>query len=367
MKKKIISSIILLMLIPIAGYALYSLYNRNTSVNVKIVEQQLKSSEKKERNLIRNENLSGSEDGEQLAKVDAYVRKNQFSGTISVVKDGKMVLQNSYGQKNSQDGNTNDSAYRVNIQPLLNRAIIYHLITNGKINLNSKLDYYFPSLQNASSYSLNDLVKNNIYYYSTKKIPLSGTGTKILSFLNVNGKTSKKSMQGSNTINTFLLSQVISMVTKSDYDTYIQNTVLNDFGVLDAGLMDGTPFFQNYATNFDYIVKEKRLQYTVPFTSTVGYVPGADNWYSNNLDTLNIVLGILNGNYLKNQQINKLIKTPGLGLNQTKDNFVYSAQKNGCSFLFLMNSDGKSAKIVSSNVNAPKSILQGIVKQSSMK
>lgn len=362
MKKRIVFAFFLLMLIPVIGTLMYYVYNKKTNVNVALVQNQLNVVYKKEKNQVNNASLDGSTDKSKLANLDSYVGDHQFSGTVSVVRNDVMSLQKSYGQKDTQNVNTNTSAYRVNIQPILNRAIAYHLINEGKINIDSKLNRYFPMLKHTDKYSIRDLLENNMHI-TIKKIPTNTSGKSTLTYIEKNGRISSKSGTNSQTINTFLLSEVIFQATGSGYNDYVQNVVLNKFNVLDIGLMDGTPFLQNYANNFDYIVKGQVLQYTVPFSSTIRYVLGADNLYSTNADTLKILMGIFNGKYLKKSQVDNLIGHSNLGIYQKKDNIMYVTQKNGCSIMFVLNSKKENAQLVVSNVNAPKSILRGIIKQ----
>jgi len=366
-QKKLISAFFLLMLIPIMGFIMYFFYNKKTVVNSTLVEKQLNTSYKQEKNRINNENLSGSNSKSQVANLDNYIGIHQFSGTVSVVKDGAMTLQKSYGQKDTENGNTNSSAYRVNIQPLLNRAIIYHLVTDGKIDINERLNQFFPNLKGASKYSVDDLVKNKVYYSTSKSLPTNVASKVVLKFLNKSSRARTSGTTRSKSINTFLLSRVISDVTSANYNAYVQNLVLDRFGVLDIGLMDGTPFLQNYVNNFDYVLKRKSLQYTVPYTATIQYVSGVDNVYSTNVDTLKIINGIFKDSYLKNSQIKNLIKTSGVETSSKNNNIIYFSKKNGCSFMFSMAKNKESIKLVTSNVNAPKTVLSGIIQQSSRK
>lgn len=361
MKKKFVSVIAIVLVTVLAISTMLFFYGKITRINTK--DADLNVTKKISANVtnIKNSNLSGSKDVEMLASLNKYVGKSPFSGTVSVVKDGEMYLQSNFGQKDNQSENTSNSAYRVNIQPLLNRAMVYKLINDGSVDGNTRLNEYFPKLKNSQKYSVNDLLRSRIFYFTSKNIEQNFDEASMINILDSSAYSTTDRNEVTDKISTFLLSRIISKATKSEYNTYVQSTMLNDFGVLDVGLMNGTAFLQNYVNNFPFKLKNGRLQYSKTFTSTIRYVPGSDNLYTTNADTLKVLSNIFNGGYLTNSEIHELLKNPVLDLTKKNNEILFYCHANGGALAFKMDTKFKNSVLVVSNVNNTRKSLSEII------
>ncbi|MFC6294113.1 serine hydrolase [Lactiplantibacillus daoliensis] len=363
MKWKVIRSVLLLALIPIFIIVMIDLHDKKYSVDSNNIQPNLESRMNKKN--VRNANLTGGRDKQVLAHLDKYVKLHPFSGTISSIENGKMQLQVNYGQKDSDTDITSDSAYHVGIQSVLNKAILLHLMNSGKLKYATTLAVYFRNLSGGKKYTVGDLLESRVSYSSLKPIPYNVSVESVLHSIQKGGLVINHGHGTFSTIDVFLLAQIISKATNTDYNEYVQNEVLKKFGVLDIGLMDGAPFLQNYTNNFKYPKKNQNIDFDRHYPATIEYIIGVNNLYCSNADTLKIILGIFNSNYLDNNQLKTLIKN--MSFTKSGGRLTYFSDNNGCTSLITLYTGEMHAEIVTSNINAPRDELSEISKQISGK
>jgi D-alanyl-D-alanine carboxypeptidase len=91
--------------------------------------------------------------------------KNKSMGSLAISKNGKTIYSKSIGYSLiSQDGNkaaTSSTKYRIgSISKMFTATIIFQLIEEGKLKLETSLDTYFPSLPNASKITVGNLLNH---------------------------------------------------------------------------------------------------------------------------------------------------------------------------------------------------------------
>jgi D-alanyl-D-alanine carboxypeptidase len=91
--------------------------------------------------------------------------KNKSMGSLAISKNGKTIYNKAIGYSLiSQNGNktaTSSTKYRVgSISKTFTATIIFQLIEEGKLKLETSLDKYFPSLPNASKITVGNLLNH---------------------------------------------------------------------------------------------------------------------------------------------------------------------------------------------------------------
>ena len=89
------------------------------------------------------------------------IKKYHFSGTVLVVKNGKVVYQSATGYSNAvlHLKNTTSTAYGVgSLTKSLTAQTLMTLVKQGKVSLNDKLSKYYPHIKNADKVTLRQVL-----------------------------------------------------------------------------------------------------------------------------------------------------------------------------------------------------------------
>lgn len=88
---------------------------------------------------------------------DALARNERMRGSVAVVRDGKVVYRRALGP----DANTN-TVYRTgSITKLFTAVMVYQLIDEGKLSLETRLSDFFPSIPNAERITIAHLLSHS--------------------------------------------------------------------------------------------------------------------------------------------------------------------------------------------------------------
>jgi CubicO group peptidase (beta-lactamase class C family) len=101
--------------------------------------------------------------------VAAYVKTENFNGSVLVAKKGAILLQKGYGYKNAAKKEMNDgnTIYQIgSITKQFTAAIILRLQESKKLSLQDKLSKYFPLLPGADKVSIENLLSHTSGFYN---------------------------------------------------------------------------------------------------------------------------------------------------------------------------------------------------------
>jgi len=91
--------------------------------------------------------------------------KNKSMGSLAISKNGKTIYRKAIGysliSQNEKKAASSSSKYRIgSISKMFTASIIFQLIEEGKLKLETTLDTYFPSLPNASKITIGNLMNH---------------------------------------------------------------------------------------------------------------------------------------------------------------------------------------------------------------
>lgn len=94
-------------------------------------------------------------------KIDAYLshieKQNLDIGTVSILKDGKEMYAKNFGEIKS-----NNVRYQIgSVTKLFTATLVFKLIENQKLSLNTKLEEFFPDIKNADKISIQNLLEHS--------------------------------------------------------------------------------------------------------------------------------------------------------------------------------------------------------------
>nr|WP_299073184.1 serine hydrolase domain-containing protein [uncultured Allomuricauda sp.] len=186
-------------------------------------------------------------DKKKLDSLLTYIDVNQKGmHSISIFENGKEVYQNSIGfadvsNKIMANGHTK---YRIgSISKTFTAVLIMKLIENGKLDLNTKLSDFFPSIQNSDKITIEHLLRhrsgifnftNAKDYSSWMEKPISHEA--LIEKIKENGivfePDSKAEYSNSNYV---LLSQISEKVTRKKFADLIQDVICKPCGLTSTG------------------------------------------------------------------------------------------------------------------------------------
>lgn len=182
-------------------------------------------------------------------KLDKYIslldNHNKVMGSFAIAKEGKIVYEKQLGFASLEDSirNSADTKFRIgSITKVFTSALIFQLIDEGKITLDTKLSIFFPDIVNSKKISISHLLyhKSGLFSYTDdKKLDRirfsSNVKPKLLKLL---GKHKANLQPGekheySNT-NFLLLGFIVESVTGSTYSEVLKRKILDPLGLKDT-------------------------------------------------------------------------------------------------------------------------------------
>lgn len=309
--------------------------------------------------------VDATADTELSQNIDSLLNSKGYSGTLLVVKDGKMVYQTSRGYSDFTNGvyNNSNTTYEVDsVQKSMTAAMIMQQVQKKKLRLSDKLHDFYPEIPGSKKITIRQMLD------MTSGLTLRGNvgPDKIMSDANIidtdigNIKFSKLLYNKWNysAINFNLLSGILEQVTGKSYrklftETYIKKLKLKHT----IFAYDEKPGIQKAVgySNIDPI--SSRLDYRNALYTKKSFEfdeLGTGQIYMNAHDLYKVEKYILTGSLLTNKSRKALftpgsVSTYGGGLyHGTNDNFA-----NGWGYGFQtvvhMSNDGKNSVIVLEN------------------
>ena len=111
----------------------------------------------------------------RLRKIDSlmthFTRNNKFMGALTIREKDKVVFEKAYGYAdvaNNLKANA-DTKYKIgSITKMFTAAIIFQLIEEKKLTLDTKLSKFYPQIKNADKITIGNLLqhKSGIHNYT---------------------------------------------------------------------------------------------------------------------------------------------------------------------------------------------------------
>jgi CubicO group peptidase (beta-lactamase class C family) len=108
----------------------------------------------------------------------AIEENNEGSGSVAIMKDDKLLYQNTYGFKNYEDSlrPTVNTQFRIgSITKTFTATLIMMAVEEGKLELNNKLSTYYPDFENSDSITITHLLQHRSGLYNFTNSPFFAT------------------------------------------------------------------------------------------------------------------------------------------------------------------------------------------------
>lgn len=203
------------------------------------------------------------------AKLDSFfntlAENNKAMGSFAIAKKGKVIYQKTIGYR-IVDGEKKipakaNTQYRIgSITKTFTAVLIFQLIEQGKLSMDTRIDQYFPELPGAKLISIADLLKHTSGLYDYVNdikdqtwVTVPRSKTELMTAIK-NGKTHFEPGKGSSYCNSgyLLLGYLIEKLTGKPYPKVVAEKIFNKLGMKNSqsGLANNTGIEEARAYHF---------------------------------------------------------------------------------------------------------------------
>ncbi len=226
-------------------------------------------------------------------QAQAYVRNGDFSGSILVARDGRILFQKSYGLANYEWNISNSEKTKFHIASVtktFTAAAILHLEQQGKLKLTDPLSKYVPDFLNGDRITIEQLLTHSSGlpdFYSLPDYPIkkyqrvslsdliAWVKTKPLDFLP--GSKSSYSNTGYG-----FLAYVIEQVSGEAYEEFVTKEILKPAGMKDTATFRDDAIIPDRAAGYQPGLGDHGLRNAPPYDKTI--LTGSASLYSTAAD-----------------------------------------------------------------------------------
>lgn len=238
---------------------------------------------------------------DNIEQINTYLKNVHFNGSITVLKDGKLMLDKGYGYQNissKKKSNANTMYLIGSAQKFTTGLILKHLELSNKININDPVTKYLPWFKTNKTISLKDLMlhRSGLYKFSANPNTKSLDGAvHDIQRRGINSKYYHKHLY--NDANYLVLAQVIEAVTHHSYVENYYKFLAEPYHLEHSAFFNEKPYKKNMATG--YKVKNEKLKTMKPNTLDQYY--GAGNLFMSTHDMARLVNDLQQNNILIKQ------------------------------------------------------------------
>lgn len=226
---------------------------------------------------------------DNIEQINTYLKNVHFNGSITVLKDGKLMLDKGYGYQNissKKKSNANTMYLIGSAQKFTTGLILKHLELSNKININDPVTKYLPWFKTNKTITLKDLMlhRSGLYKFSANPNTKSLDGAvHDIQRRGINSKYYHKHLY--NDANYLVLAQVIEAVTHHSYVENYYKFLAEPYHLEHSAFFNEKPYKKNMATG--YKVKNEKLKTMKPNTLDQYY--GAGNLFMSTHDMARLV------------------------------------------------------------------------------
>lgn len=255
------------------------------------------------------------------AKLDSLFthldNQQQLMGSLAIFQNGDRVYTNSFGYKDVElrSKNNRHTLYRIgSISKTFTATIIMQLVEENKLQLDTKLDKYFPEIPNASKITIENLLahQSGLYNFTDDENYLEWleepkSKSELLKIFKENKGNSepKKNTNYSNT-NYVLLSFIIEEVEGKDFGVVLEKRILKPLNLKRTRFGEKIKPKNNEALSY---FGEKNWE-LAPQTN-MNIPMGAGGIVSDVSELTEFFDALFNKKIIKKSSLNKMIEYPG--------------------------------------------------------
>lgn len=297
--------LIILFVIKVTNYSIKDSEYNNVNDNKAYIEHR----DKNHKTVDKLKTVQAKDDN--IEQINTYLKNVHFNGSITVLKDGKLMLDKGYGYQNissKKKSNANTMYLIGSAQKFTTGLILKRLELSNKININDPVTKYLPWFKTNKTITLKDLMlhRSGLYKFSANPNTKSLDGAvHDIQRRGINSKYYHKHLY--NDANYLVLAQVIEAVTHHSYVENYYKFLAEPYHLEHSAFFNEKPYKKNMATG--YKVKNEKLKTMKPNTLDQYY--GAGNLFMSTHDMARLVNDLQQNNIFNQAVTTSLLQEIG--------------------------------------------------------
>ncbi|RIO65010.1 serine hydrolase domain-containing protein [Staphylococcus haemolyticus] len=297
--------LITLFVIKVTNYSIKDSEYNNVNDNKAYIEHR----DKNHKTVDKLKTVQAKDDN--IEQINAYLKNVHFNGSITVLKDGELMLDKGYGYQNissKKKSNANTMYLIGSAQKFTTGLILKHLELSNKININDPVTKYLPWFKTNKTITLKDLMlhRSGLYKFSANPNTKSLDGAvHDIQRRGINNKYYHKHLY--NDANYLVLAQVIEAVTHHSYVENYYKLLAEPYHLEHSAFFNEKPYKKNMATG--YKVKNNKLKTMNPNVLDQYY--GAGNLFMSTHDMARLVNDLQQNNIFNQAVTTSLLQEIG--------------------------------------------------------
>lgn len=297
--------LITLFVIKVTNYSIKDSEYNNVNDNKAYIEHH----DKNHKTVDKLKTVQAKDDN--IEQINTYLKNVHFNGSITVLKDGKLMLDKGYGYQNissKKKSNANTMYLIGSAQKFTTGLILKHLELSNKININDPVTKYLPWFKTNKTITLKDLMlhRSGLYKFSANPNTKSLDGAvHDIQRRGINSKYYHKHLY--NDANYLVLAQVIEAVTHQSYVENYYKLLAEPYHLEHSAFFNEKPYKKNMATG--YKVKNNKLKTMNPNVLDQYY--GAGNLFMSTHDMARLVNDLQQNNIFNQAVTTSLLQEIG--------------------------------------------------------
>lgn len=243
-----------------------------------------------------------------------FYENNKFMGSVTIREKEKVVFEKAYGFADVENKirATPDTKYKIgSITKMFTSSILFQLVEEKKITLDTKLSAFYPEIKNADSISIHQLLTHQSGIYNYTDDPgfteaLKSTQTKSAMLKRIAGYEPAfkpgSTAQYSNS-NYVLLGYIIEDITKKSYKANINDRITKPHGLKDTYYYSKVNSKRKEA--YSYTFENGSWQKVDEWDSSVAFAAGALTSTPN--DLTKFIKALFDGKVIKKETLAQMI------------------------------------------------------------
>ncbi|OHP69695.1 methicillin resistance protein FmtA [Staphylococcus sp. HMSC062A01] len=297
--------LIILFVIKITNYSIKDSEYNNVNDNKAYIEHR----DKNYKTVDKHKTVQAKDDN--IEQINTYLKNVHFNGSITVLKDGKLMLDKGYGYQNissKKKSNANTMYLIGSAQKFTTGLVLKHLELSNKININDPVTKYLPWFKTNKTITLKDLMlhRSGLYKFNANPNTKSLDGAvHDIQRRGINSKYYHKHLY--NDANYLVLAQVIEAVTHHSYVENYYKLLAEPYHLEHSAFFNEKPYKKDMATG--YKVKNNKLKTMNP--NVLGQYYGAGNLFMSTHDMARLVNDLQQNNIFNQAVTTSLLQEIG--------------------------------------------------------
>jgi CubicO group peptidase (beta-lactamase class C family) len=158
------------------------------------------------------------------------------SGTILVVKDNQVVLNNNYGKALESSNDPINSTYMIaSVQKFITSILVMNLIDEGKLSLETPLSNFYSNIPNSENITIDQMLSMTSGLFLENKLKNSQSKEESINYVVNNVTYQPTDKWRYSDVNFFLLGAIIEKISQTTYEDYFNQVIKTPLGLKNTG------------------------------------------------------------------------------------------------------------------------------------